>query len=148
MSEGSEHIPEIEGGVQVRGTIANKEPKPAGLLPKKTQQLVILGVAVAMVLIMWLTGAAKRTTTQSSAAPQTPARPPNPTTVEDFKRAIEQQQAAKRQPISPSSLARLRSLGLADDGPAGSVIVAPDGAVPIPWPSEPAAVRPNNHPIR
>jgi hypothetical protein len=41
---------------QLRGTVENKTPKPAGLLPKKTQQLVILAVGVVMVLIMWLTG--------------------------------------------------------------------------------------------
>ena len=55
-----EKTPEAQNSTQLRSTVENKAPKPAGLLPKNTQQLVILGVAVVMVLIMWLTGSGKR----------------------------------------------------------------------------------------
>lgn len=54
MTEKNEHSSDASSSAQSRGTILNKAPKPAGLLPKSTQQFVILGVAVVMVLIMWL----------------------------------------------------------------------------------------------
>ncbi len=124
---------EAQNSTQLRGTVENKAPKPAGLLPKNTQQLVILGVAVVMVLIMWLTGSGKRRAT-SATAPTAGARvqPPNAATVEDFKQTIQQQQAATRQPISPTNLARLQAMGLAGDVPPGGAGVAPDGTMPQP----------------
>ena len=51
MSDKSKPAPEPESGAQLRGTLENKTSKPAGLLPRNTQQFVILGVAVVMVLI-------------------------------------------------------------------------------------------------
>src|SRR5882757_8660720 len=126
-------VPETQSGTQLRGTVENKVPKPAGLLPKNTQQLVILGVAVVMVLIMWLTGSGKRRA-PSSTAPPAGARiqPPNAATVEDFKLTIQQEQAATRQPISPTNLARLQTMGLAGDVPPGGAGVPPDGTMPQP----------------
>src|SRR5882757_4655463 len=109
---------QAQSSTQLRGTVENKAPKPAGLLPKNTQQLVILGVAVVMVLIMWLTGGGKR---RANAA-----------TVEDFKQTIQQEQAATRQPISPSNLARLQAMGLAGDVPPGGIVTPPEGTVPDP----------------
>ena len=47
MPEHSEQTAAIGSTAQVRGTIDEKAPKPLGLLPKNTQQLVILAVAVA-----------------------------------------------------------------------------------------------------
>lgn len=124
---------QAQSSTQLRGTVENKTPKPAGLLPKNTQQLVILGVAVVMVLIMWLTGGGKRSAT-SATAPPAGARmqPPNAATVEDFKQTIQQEQAATRQPISPTNLARLRAMGLAGDLPSGSAVTPPEGTVPEP----------------
>src|SRR5262252_3247363 len=49
--------------------IEDKAPKPPGLLPKHVQSWLIVGLAVLMVLIMWLTGSKK---------PQTPVRPNAP----------------------------------------------------------------------
>jgi type IV secretory pathway VirB10-like protein len=119
---------------QLRGTVENKTPKPAGLLPKKTQQLVILGVAAVLVLIMWMTGGTKRvSTSRPAASPGTRVQPPNPATVEDFKQTIQQQQAARRQPISPSNLERLQTMGLAGDVPPGTVVVPPaETSIPQP----------------
>lgn len=37
--------------------IEDRAPKAPGVIPKHMQSLVIMGVAVAMILIMWLTGA-------------------------------------------------------------------------------------------
>jgi type IV secretory pathway VirB10-like protein len=126
-------VSETQSSTQLRGTVENKAPKPAGLLPKNTQQLVILGVAVVMVLIMWLTGGGKRRAT-SATAPTAGARvqPPNAATVEDFKQTIQQEQAATRQPISPSNLARLQAMGLAGDVPPGGSATMPEGTVPEP----------------
>jgi type IV secretion system protein TrbI len=39
--------------------IQDKAPKPPGLLPKNVQSWLILGLAVLMIVIMWLTGAKK-----------------------------------------------------------------------------------------
>ncbi len=129
MPDTSERNAEVESSSQLRGTVENKAPKPAGLLPKNTQQLVILGVAVVMVLIMWLTGGTKRPASPGTGAPSAAhVQPPNPATVEDFKQTIQQEQAATRQPISPSDLARLRSMGLAGDIPPGGALVPPDGS--------------------
>ncbi len=126
-------VSETQSSTQLRGTVENKAPKPAGLLPKNSQQLVILGVAVVMVLIMWVTGGGKRRTT-SATAPTAGARvqPPNAATVEDFKQTIQQEQAATRQPISPSNLARLQAMGLAGDVPPGGAMMGAEGTVPEP----------------
>src|SRR5262245_18068541 len=119
---------------QLRATVENRAEKPAGLLPKNTQQLVILGVAVVMVLIMWLTGSGKRKPTAAApvSAPGTRVQPPNAATVEDFKQTIQQEQAETRQPISPSNLARLKALGLAGDVPPNAVSTPPEATIPEP----------------
>jgi type IV secretion system protein TrbI len=41
--------------------VQDKAPKPAGLLPKNVQSWLIVGLAVLMVLIMWLTGGKRPT---------------------------------------------------------------------------------------
>jgi type IV secretory pathway VirB10-like protein len=134
MPEHNDQVNAAESTAQQRGTVENKAPKPVGLLPKNTQQLVSLGVAVVMVLIMWLTGGTKRpNAAPGSVPPAARVQPPNPTTVEDFKETIQQQQAATRQPISSSNLARLQAMGLADDvPPGGAVTPRVDTGVPQP----------------
>ena len=130
MPERSEHT--SEAGAEQRGTLENKAPRPAGLLPKNTQQLVILGVAVVMILILWLGGGAKGKRTESPPLVSSdPVEPPNPASVEAFRRSIEQQQQEARKPISQANLERLRALGLAGDVPAGSAVVPPaEASVP------------------
>jgi type IV secretion system protein TrbI len=49
-------------------TIQEKAPKPPGLLPKNVQSWVIIGLALLMVAIMWLTGGKKPPTTQRANA--------------------------------------------------------------------------------
>src|SRR5271170_3301797 len=121
MAEKSEQGTKAETVSQLRGTVENKAAKPAGLLPKHTQQIVILGVAVTMVLIMWLTSGAKHPPrAATSPAGTAPSRSLDPAAVEDFKQNIQKEQAASRQPISPSDLARLQAIGLAGDMPPGS----------------------------
>ncbi len=53
-------------------TIQDKAPKPPGLLPKNVQSWLLVGLAVLMVLIMWLTGG-KKPVTPSKAAPLAPS---------------------------------------------------------------------------
>ena len=40
----------------VTSSISDKAPKPPGLVPKNVQSWLILGLALLMVVIMWLTG--------------------------------------------------------------------------------------------
>ena len=129
MPETNERARGTESTSQTRATVEKKALKPAGLLPKNTQQLVILGVAVVMVLIMWLTGNSKRATMATASAPSPRVQPPDPATVQDFKQAIQKEQAATRQPISQSDLRRLQAMGLADRIPPGTVL-PPDGTPP------------------
>src|SRR5258706_1743280 len=53
-------------------TVQDKAPKPPGLLPKNVQSWLLAGLAVLMVLIMWLTGG-KKPPLPSKAAPPVPA---------------------------------------------------------------------------
>src|SRR5438552_3777303 len=49
--------------------IQDKAPKPPGLMPKNIQAWVMLGLAVLMVIIMWLTGGKKSQTASKSGTP-------------------------------------------------------------------------------
>ena len=127
----TEQQTQAEPDSPVRGTVENKAAKPAGLLPKNTQQLVILGVAVTMVLIIWLTGGTKRAVKTATAATSAAgAHVLDPIAVQDFKQTIQKEQAATRQPISPTDLARLQALGLAGDVPPGGQLVPPETGAP------------------
>ena len=58
--------------------IQDKAPKPPGLMPKNIQAWVMLGLAVLMVIIMWLTGGKKKpqSTPKSSVSTFQPAALP------------------------------------------------------------------------
>src|SRR6266550_5944363 len=47
----------IRGGKAMNEPIKDKAPKPPGLLPKNVQPWVIIGIALLMVVIMWLEAA-------------------------------------------------------------------------------------------
>jgi len=70
---------QAQSSTQLRGTVENKAPKPAGLLPKKHQQLVILGVAVVMVADHVADGHGKRRATSSTAHASRSAYPASET---------------------------------------------------------------------
>ena len=85
-----------------RGLIEDKAPKPSGVMSKHTQSLVIMGVAVLMVLIMWLTGnktkpaaATNPTATLPSVSPTDSAK------LQELKQTIQAEQQATRRPIAP-----------------------------------------------
>jgi type IV secretion system protein TrbI len=131
MPETNERAKDSDSTSQTRATVEKKALKPAGLLPKNTQQLVILAVAVVMVLIMWLTGSGKRPPTATASTPTPRIQAADPATVQDFKQSIQNDQAATRQPISQADFGRLQALGLTDRIPPGTVL-PPDGTPPPP----------------
>ena len=63
--------------------IQDKAPKPPGLLPKHVQSWLILGLAVLMIVIMWLTGGKKQQTPAKASAPT--AQQPLPVEVNETK---------------------------------------------------------------
>jgi type IV secretory pathway VirB10-like protein len=68
--------------------IQEKAPQPPGLLPKHVQSWVILGLAVLMVMIMWLTGGKKQ---------QTPARPSAPVVLQPLPAEVNETKIADLQ---------------------------------------------------
>ena len=86
--------------------IQDKAPKPPGLMPKNIQAWVMLGLAVLMVLIMWLTGGKKKpqNTPKSNVSTFQPAAQPeiNEAQIDALQNRIqelqrEQQTAIKQQ---------------------------------------------------
>jgi type IV secretion system protein TrbI len=95
--------------------IQDKAPKPAGLLPKHVQSWLILGLAVLMIVIMWLTGGKKQQTAAKANAPV--AQQPLPVEVNETKIADLQnriQELQREQLAAQSALAQQnRFLGAA-----------------------------------
>ncbi len=86
--------------------IQDKSPRPAGLLPKHVQSWLIVGLAVLMVLIMWLTGG-KRTPVPSKS--NSFVQGPAPVEVNEAKIAELQsriQQLQREQAVAQSTLAQ------------------------------------------
>src|SRR5713226_1204756 len=87
--------------------IKHKAPKPPGLLPKNVQSWVIIGIALLMVVIMWLTGGKKPQATGKAAVPtvQTPAPVEvNETKIAELQSRIQDLQ--KQQLAAQSALAQ------------------------------------------
>src|SRR5712664_1740662 len=95
--------------------IQDKAPKPPGLLPKHVQSWLILGLAVLMIVIMWLTGGKKQQTTAKANTPVRPTSPPvevNETKIADLQNRIQELQ--REQLVAQSALAQQnRFLGAA-----------------------------------
>ena len=98
--------------------IQEKAPKPPGLLPKHVQSWLLIGLAVLMVLIMWLTGGKKpqpaaKTTTQA-ATPEAPLEV-NHTRINELQSRIEELQ--RQQLVAQNALTQqTRLLGAAAQG--------------------------------
>ena len=88
-------------------TIQDKSPKPPGLLPKNVQSWLLAGLAVVMVLIMWVTGG-KKPPVPSKAAPPAPlVRPPlevNEAKIVELQKRIEDLQ--REQIVAQNDLAQ------------------------------------------
>jgi type IV secretion system protein TrbI len=112
-------------------TIEDKAPKPKGVIPKNTQSLVIIGVAVLMILIMWLTGGKKVEAPARSSVPPPPLVTGTDTAkVQAFKQTIQaEQQQAIRQPVPLPGLGALNgtptSTGSSDATQPGQTAVHP-----------------------
>jgi type IV secretory pathway VirB10-like protein len=95
--------------------IKDKAPKPPGLLPKNVQSWLIVGIALLMIVIMWLTGGKKPQATAKSATSS--FQPPAPVEVNETKIAELQnriQELQKQQLAAQSALAQqTRLLGSA-----------------------------------
>ncbi len=75
--------------------IQERAPKPPGLLPKHVQSWLILGLAVLMVVIMWLTGGKKQQTPAKTNAPAVQTAPPlevNETKIAELQSRIQELQ--------------------------------------------------------
>ena len=87
--------------------IQDKAPKPPGLLPKNVQSWLLAGLAVLMVVIMWLTGG-KKPPAPSRAIPATPAvQAPlevNEAKIVELQNRIQQLQ--REQTVAQSALAQ------------------------------------------
>lgn len=77
------HAGEDEMNKQPNDGVQNESPKPPGLMPKHVQSWVIIGIAVLMLLIMWLTGGKKAPGATRTAAPV--VQPPPPLEVNEAK---------------------------------------------------------------
>jgi len=97
--------------------IQERAPKPPGLLPKHVQSWLILGLAVLMVVIMWLTGGKKQQTVpQTNAAMIHPPQPleVNETKIADLQNRIQELQ--REQLAAQSALVQQgRLLGASPD---------------------------------
>jgi len=113
--------------------IKDKAPKPPGLLPKNVQSWVIIGIALLMVVIMWLTGGKKPQATGKTAAPtvQTPAPVEvNETKIAELQNRIQDLQ--KQQLAAQNALAQqTRLLGpLPQEQSQGQPNAGPNNAPP------------------
>jgi type IV secretory pathway VirB10-like protein len=91
--------------------IQDKAPKPAGLLPKNVQSWLILGLAVLMVLIMWLTGGKRSTTLSKGSTSFGQSAAPvevNEAKITELQSRIQQLQ--REQSVAQSALAQSRSV--------------------------------------
>lgn len=118
--------------------IQDKSPKPPGLLPKHVQSWLIVGLAVLMLLIMWLTGSKKP---QGTPKTGTPAMLPPPLVevnegkIAELQNRIEQLQ--REQLIAQNALAQ-QSRVLAG-GATEAVSPAPSAASGTERPEDPIA---------
>ena len=82
--------------------IQDKAPKPPGLMPKNIQAWVMLGLAVLMVVIMWLTGGKKAQTTPKSSVPtfQPPAQAVNEAQINALQSRIQELQREQQAAIT------------------------------------------------
>jgi len=113
--------------------IKDKAPKPPGLLPKNVQSWVIIGIALLMVVIMWLTGGKKPQATGKSAAPTVLTPAPvevNETKIAELQSRIQDLQ--KQQLAAQSALAQqTRLLGsLPQEQPQAQPNAGPSNAPP------------------
>jgi len=110
-------------------SIQDKAPKPPGLLPKNVQSWFIFGLALLMVVIMWLTGGKKQAAPRTLVnLPQTvPTSEVNEAKIAELQNRIQEQQ--REQLVAQNALAQQsRILGAAAS--TGQTDSATGGAPP------------------
>jgi type IV secretion system protein VirB10 len=113
----------------VNQPIEDKAGKPPGLLPKHVQSWLIVGLAVLMVLIMWLTGSKKTRATSQAGAPALippPLVEVNEGKIAELQNRIEQLQ--REQLVAQNALTqqtRVLAAGAGETGPAVAPGTAP-----------------------
>jgi type IV secretory pathway VirB10-like protein len=113
----------------VNEPIEDKAAKPPGLLPKHVQSWLIVGLAVLMVLIMWLTGSKKPRATSQAGAPALippPLVEVNEGKIAELQNRIEQLQ--REQLVAQNALTqqtRVLAAGAGETGPAVAPGTAP-----------------------
>jgi type IV secretory pathway VirB10-like protein len=99
--------------------VREKAPKPAGLLPKNVQSWLLVGLAVLMVLIMWVTGGKKPGIPGKTLSAGTSVPRPlevNETKIADLQNRIQELQ--REQLVAQSALAQqTRLIGAAGQDP-------------------------------
>jgi type IV secretory pathway VirB10-like protein len=91
--------------------ITEKNPKPPGLLPKNVQSWLLVSIALAMVLIMWVTGGKKPPATPKAGVALTPVPAPveiNETKIAELQNRIQELQ--REQLVAQSALAQQNRL--------------------------------------
>jgi len=87
--------------------VQDKTSKPAGLVPKNVQSWLLIGLAVLMVLIMWLTGGKKPDSAAKPGSEAAPAEAPlevNQTRINELQNRIEELQ--RQQMVAQNALAQ------------------------------------------
>src|SRR5438552_1353733 len=91
--------------------VKDKSPKPPGLLPKHVQSWLILGLALLMIVIMWLTGGKKQPAAAKTLSPLAQTPPPlevNEAKIADLQSRIQELQ--RQQFIAQTALAEQSKL--------------------------------------
>ncbi|MGH9865249.1 MAG: TrbI/VirB10 family protein [Candidatus Acidiferrales bacterium] len=117
--------------------IQDKAPKPPGLMPKNIQAWVMLGLAVLMVAIMWLTGGKKKpqSTPKSSASTFQPAAQPeiNEAQIAALQNRIQELQREQQTALKQQS----KFFGSLPSAPQTSAPAQVSGSAPEPAPPDP-----------
>src|SRR5580704_17906576 len=107
--------------------VQDKAPKPPGLLPKNVQSWLIFGLAVLMLVIMWLTGGRKQTALRTAGTPPqgTPPIEVNQAKIAELQNRIEEQQ--REQLVAQNALAQQSRIlgGSASSGQTASESASP-----------------------
>ncbi len=112
--------------------IQDKAPKPPGLLPKNIQSWLLIGLAVLMVVIMWLTGGKKPATPARTLPPAPPVQAPlevNEAKIVDLQNRIQELQ--REQIVAQNALTQQsRLLGAGSQDPQSAAMPGSSGSAP------------------
>jgi type IV secretion system protein VirB10 len=111
--------------------IDDQAPKPPGLLPKNVQSWLLIGLAVVMVLIMWLTGGKKPPAAMRTAPPAPAVQAPlevNEAKIVDLQNRIQELQ--REQAVAQNALAQQNRTLIAGTADQQSAVPTATGSNP------------------